>query len=436
MHIALGTVLTLDIEKPVAGGRMLARHEGRVALVWAAVPGERVRARVDRVAKGVIYAETVEVLTPSQDRRPAADWRCGGTVYAHVDYQRQLRLKGEVVRDALARIGKVPLSAPPMVIGSPEEGYRMRARLHTRDGRIGFYREGSHELCGLAESIQLRADTVAWLERAASKLGIDGLRAVRSIEIAENIPATERVCHLELRGTVNVGAVAALSTEAELTGLTASRFVADAPQVGYQVERLAGTPTVTDVLHVSDDSPPRAVRLRRDVRAFFQGNRYLLEPFMRDVIRRIPWGPVVDLYAGVGLFGLAVAAAGGDAVVLVEGDPVSAADLQVNAEPFEPRVQVHRASVESYLRNAPRVPGATFILDPPRTGVSSDAVNGVISRRPSRVVYVACDPATLARDVRAFLNAGYELEDLTGFDLFPNTAHIETVVTLTASMDR
>src|SRR3977135_4302445 len=118
---------------------MLARHKGQVVLVWGAIPGERVRARVERTGKGVLYAETIEVLSASPDRRDAsADWRCGGNVLAHVGYPRQLQLKSDIIRDALARIGRMPLADPPPVTASPEQGYRMRARLHVRNGRIGF----------------------------------------------------------------------------------------------------------------------------------------------------------------------------------------------------------------------------------------------------------------------------------------------------------
>src|SRR5688500_16896397 len=143
-----GSTVTFDVEKPAAGGRMLARHGGQVVLVWGAIPGERVTARVERVSKGVVYAETTEVLTASPDRRAVeADWRCGGNVYAHVAYERQRMLKGQIIQDALGRIGHLPLASPPDVIGSPDEGYRMRARLHAQEGRLGFFREGSHELC-------------------------------------------------------------------------------------------------------------------------------------------------------------------------------------------------------------------------------------------------------------------------------------------------
>jgi len=422
--IAPDALLTLEVDKPAAGGRMLARHDGQVVLVWGAIPGERVRARVERVGKGVAYAETLDVLSASQDRRPAAmDWRCGGNVYAHVAYERQRRLKGEIVQDALGRIGRVPLAVPPDVVGSPEAGYRMRARLHVSDGRVGFFREGTHELCDPVRTGQLLPDTCTVLQRIESHLGAEG-RGITMLEIAENVPATERVCHVEIAGNANVDALASLSIETGLTGLTAARVDRSG------VERLAGVPTVTDVLYVSDDTPPVVVRLRRDVRAFFQGNRYLLERLVRHVLGLLPPGPVVDLYAGVGLFGVSSLAAGAPDVTLVEGDPVSGADLQNNAEPFGPRARVRRSSVEAYLRSAPARHDATFMVDPPRTGMSREAMTAVIAQKPARIVYVSCDVATLARDVRTFIDAGYALDGLTGFDLFPNTAHVETVAVL------
>jgi tRNA/tmRNA/rRNA uracil-C5-methylase (TrmA/RlmC/RlmD family) len=175
------------------------------------------------------------------------------------------------------------------------------------------------------------------------------------------------------------------------------------------------------------------LRLRRDVRGFFQGNRFLLERLVRHVASLVPDGPVIDLYAGVGLFGLSLAAAGRDSITLVEGDPINGGDLLGNAEPFRGRVRVERRSVEMFLgaadlhRTTRLTHEATFIVDPPRTGLSKEALRGIVAVRPRRLVYVSCDVPTLARDTRGLLDAGYELATLSAMDMFPNTAHIETI---------
>jgi 23S rRNA (uracil1939-C5)-methyltransferase len=416
-----GSIVDLEIEKAAAGGRMLGRHEGQVVLVWGAVPGERVQARIERVGKGVIYAETTSVLRASPHRRPSpADWRCGGNALAHIDYARQLQVKGEIVQDAFRRIARSPLSAPPAVVASPESGYRMRARLHAHGARLGFYREGSHQLCDAAVSAQLLPSTLAWIADAEAIMQRDRLVGLGAVDVAESVDGEQRACHLELDADADAAPFAALADT--LVGLSAQR-AGDA-----HVDLLAGEPLITDVVTVVERQPEATVTLRRDVRAFFQGNRFLLERLVRHVVGLVPAGPVVDLYAGVGLFGLSVAAAGAEHVTLIEGDPISGADLETNAARFA-RVRVKRRSVETYLGAIPAARGsATFIIDPPRTGMSREALSGIVRVRPITIVYVSCDVATLARDTRVLLDAGYTLGPLTAFDLFPNTAHVETVV--------
>ena len=151
MSLTAGQQIALDIEKPVAGGRMIARHDGQVILVLGAIPGERVRATIERVEKRLAFATATEVLVPSPDRRgDARDPRCGGCLYAHVAYPRQLRMKAEVVADAFVRLGRIPLAEPVPVAPSPEHGYRIRARLHVRGGRLGLLPRGHPRLvrCG------------------------------------------------------------------------------------------------------------------------------------------------------------------------------------------------------------------------------------------------------------------------------------------------
>ncbi len=434
MSIQAGTVLTVEIEKPAAGGRMLARHEGQVVLVWGAIPGERVRARIERVGRGVLFAETAEVLTPSVDRRDVgADWRCGGNVFAHIVCARQLQLKAEIIRDTLGRIGHVWLPALPAVVASPEHGYRMRARLHARDRRLGFLLEGTHRLCDAGAAGQLLPETLAWIAETERFMAQERLNGLAGVEVAENVQGDERVCHLHLAAGTDAAPFARLVDGGRLTGLSAQR--ADLRGVA----QLMGTPFVSDVVTTQAGDVALTVQLRHHVCAFFQGNRFLLEPLVRHVVGLVAPGPVVDLYAGVGLFGLALAASGREGVTLVEGDPVSGADLAFNAEPFGPRVRVDRRSVETFLLGAgspdtsdtararEALETGTVIVDPPRTGISKDALGNLVRARPAHLVYVSCDIATLARDARVLLDGGYALDSVTGFDLFPNTAHVETV---------
>jgi 23S rRNA (uracil1939-C5)-methyltransferase len=410
-------LLALVPEKPAAGGRMLARHEGLVILVAGAIPGERVRARVERVERSLAFARVEEVLEPHPARRPVeGDPRCGGSVLAHIQYAEQCRLKGEVIRDALARVGRIPLEGPIEVVPSPETGYRMRARLHLRGERAGFFLEGTHQVCDAAMTRQLLPETVRAASTLADRLRAGGFAADADIEVSENRPGDQRAMHIEVAREAAPASVPPMGPVDGLTGLTWSTGDSE-PAHG-----LIGQPYVEDVV--------RGVRLRRHVRAFFQGNRYLLDELVAAVTGACPPGPVIDLYAGVGLFGLCLAAGGGHQVVAVEGHDASAADLEANAAPLGEAVRVERTSVERFLaRRHPRRP-FTLVLDPPRTGMTREAAAGAIALKAARVVFVSCDVATLARDLRRFLDAGYRLDSVRGFDLFPNTAHVEALALL------
>lgn len=412
----VGDMVTLDVEKPAVGGRMIARLEGQVVLVAGAIPGERVSATIERVGKGVLYAQTAAVELASSDRRePFTDPLCGGCLYAHVNYERQTALKAQVIADAFGRIGRIPLRSPVPVMASDESGYRMRARLHVRGERIGFFREGSHDVCDARATRQLLPDTCDLLDRLASALQSNDGARVRELEVSENIVASQRVIHIEADGAVSPHTWMVLGNLPRLTGLTTSP--------GHTV---AGNPRVTDTLLVDG----RSVTLQRHVLAFFQGNRHLLNALVSAVIAEIePGATVIDLYAGVGLFSMAAAVARDARVIAVEGDRAAAEDLALNAAPLDDSVQAIHQPVETFTARR-REPPAVLIVDPPRTGMSKEALLGAINLRAQKVVYVSCDVATLARDVRRFLDVGYSLERIKAFDLFPNTPHVEAVVTL------
>ncbi len=161
-----GDTVVVDVERPAVGGRMIARHDGRIVFVSGAIPGERVEVRIERVQRQVAWAETTKVVTASPDRVPVPPGlACGGQLLAHVADDRQRALKGAMIADALRRIGKVTVEAPIAMRGGPADGYRTRARIHVRGGRAGFFAEGTHRLCDLTESRQLLAESVATIER-------------------------------------------------------------------------------------------------------------------------------------------------------------------------------------------------------------------------------------------------------------------------------
>ncbi len=412
--LTVGDTLSLTIEKPAAGGAMIARHDGRIVLVTGAIPHEQVRAQIIRIAKGVVHAQTVDVVERSADRRePPGDPLCGGCLYAHITYARQLEIKAQVIADAFARIARLPLTADVPVTPSPETGYRMRARLHMRGGQLGFFREGTHDICDAAQTRQLLPATVDVLARLGAALRSLGPDAVHALELSENADASHRVVHLEPAAPVGARTLDLLGATEGLTGF-ASPF-------GNR-----GDVHVIDRMTL-DDRPPLA--LRRHVLAFFQGNRFLLADLVSHVVSQVAAGSeVVDLYAGVGLFALAAAATRGARVTAVEGDRFAADDLRDNCAAMPAATAVHEAVETFVARDRAGAPAPdTVIVDPPRTGLSREALDGTLRLDANRLVYVSCDVATLARDACRIVDGGYAIEHLRAFDLFPNTPHVEVV---------
>jgi tRNA/tmRNA/rRNA uracil-C5-methylase (TrmA/RlmC/RlmD family) len=421
----------LTIERPVAGGRMLARHDGRVILVAGAIPGETVRARIERVERGVAFARVEAVLTASPDRRtPLFDAACGGGVYAHVDPARQPLLKRDVILDGLRRGAGLAWEAPLVVAPSPEHGYRLRARLQVRDGRVGFFKEGTHVLCDAAPSAQLDPRTLDVAQRLVDGLGVVlGAASTDALEISENLDGSARAVHLHpidraLVATTLPASVAARLLVDGLTGVSVAT-------PGGGARTLAGDPIVGDDLSRIVAAAAPGVRLRRHAASFFQANRFLVGALAQAVVDAVTGdGPVWDLYAGVGLFAASLCATGRERVTAVEGDAVSSADLEANAAAFGGRLTVEACAVEDAVAAARLPADATVIVDPPRTGLSP-AVSHALSVSPAqRIVYVSCDVATLARDIKVFTAKGFTVVALHGFDLFPNTAHVEILAVL------
>jgi len=435
-------LLELTIERPVAGGRMLARHEGRVVFVSGAIPGERVRARVERTNKQTWFAATVEVIEASPDRRePPCDPACGGSTFAHIRYERQCALKREILVDAFHRLGKIEVPASLSVAASPEQAYRLRARLHPDRGRIGYFLEGTHRVCDAAATGQVSADAVAAATRVVAALG-PAVGQCSAALVSENVAATARVIHLEpvegarLDGAADALAAAAVASGPVVTGVTmlvrgALRVISGSGSVVDSADELfrgevpfgaaAAAPGAA-----TGPGPGAAVTWTRSAPSFFQANRYLVGSLVRGVLGAASADRVVDLYAGVGLFSVALAAAGAR-VLAVEGDGFAVEDLRTNAAVFGDRLVVAAMPVEAAATQPPRDRADVVVLDPPRSGASAETIEGIAAWRVPKLVYVSCDPPTLARDAARLAARGYRLTSLEAFDMFPNTPHVEAI---------
>lgn len=420
-----GAILDLSIEKPAYPGRGLARHSGRVVFVPRTYPGDRVRARVRATHRTWAEADLVELVEPSPARRapPCPNGPdCAGCTFQDVVPAEQLRLKEAVLRESLARARVTYDGAIGLTASEQEAGWRLRATLHA--GRVGgrfvlgYRRDGSPEVTDHRACLQLstRLNEVA--------------RRLRG-ELAERPELVGAAGELQLLEAPDGASVAGLLS----TGLPRARAASldglggDLP-LGIEFEP-RGTLWLRGDPHVR--VPLLGLELRVHVRSFFQSNRHLYEALAREVLALLPPGSgrVLDLYAGVGLFSLPLAARDGCEVVAVEHGGASTRDARANAAANGLAVRVMESDVAKALSDLAPAPSERVILDPPRTGAGPEVVSLIAGRQPATIVYVSCDPPTLARDLAHFARLGYHARSLRLVDLFPNTFHLETIAELT-----
>lgn len=408
--------LELEVGAPAAGGGFVARaDDGRVVFVRHALTGERVRAVLTQQTASFLRADAVEVLRPSADRvEPpcpyAGPGRCGGCDYQHVAVARQRALKAELVAEQLRRVARVML-APEVepVPGAPTGlGWRTRVQLAVGpDGRPGLHRHRSRELEHVDRCLLATPD-------------VDAVGAQR----------------LEWPGAASVE-VAAVPGQAvvHVAGRAGVRLPELPDGVGAVVE---GRP-----VRVPHGLAHTVLGRRFEVAAggFWQVHTGAADTLARVVLDGLdprPGERVLDLYAGAGLFAALLGERVGPdgAVLAVEQDARACADAARNVHDL-PHVRVRTAPVTPALLRGAGADGVDLVvLDPPRAGAGLAVSRALAQLTPRRLAYVACDPASFARDLRVLLDAGWGVAGLRAFDLFPMTEHIELVAVLEPPVSR
>ncbi|CAB5054810.1 unannotated protein [freshwater metagenome] len=384
---AVGDIFETEIEKVAHGGHFIARHEGAVFFIRHGIPGEKCRVVITSTGSSFNRGDVVEVLTPSPDRvSPPCSYAhrggCGGCDFQHISMARQRQLKSDVITEQFARIAKMDLRIEVEEV-SPSLHWRTRSIATTNSaGRLGFYGARSHNVVPIDDCIIMAPDM------KMPELAARSWKAEVRIEIAVSSMKERNI---------------ALATKESKARLTEGNQTLHEEVMGK-------------VLEVSQDS-------------FWQSNASTPATLTRAVLdyAELRSGDhVLDLYGGVGLFtSVMVDIVGIDgAIDLIEGSKSATGDAARNFAK-NPNVKIATGDVALHL---PRITSAdVVVLDPPREGAGKIVVSEIVRLTPRRVVYVACDPAALARDTGYFLEKGYTLSTIRAFDLFPMTHHIECV---------
>lgn len=423
------TSIDVDIEKIVAGGDGLARHEGRVVFVPATAPGERHRVEIVQQKKDYLRAQSVVCLEPSRSRRQAPCphfGSCGGCSLMHIDLESQLAAKRAVLLESLERKG-VPTSDVPLALArSPETGYRTRLRFHVASGAspdMGFHRRGSRIIEDVP-TCQHASDGLsgAWSRmRGIAAAQPELVRGVVSIELQESTPGGRIVGHFLVRSRDDLrrfdhDVVETLGRRSALAGLVVSTG-----SRGVQW----GEPFVHHVVG--------GVSLRQSVGAFFQTNRCMLERLVAAATPSQPIARLVDFYCGVGLFSISLAAHASE-IVGVETSSVTVRDARFNAEAAGvDHARFIQADVSRFASEFRFRADDYVVADPPRGGLARVVSDALARSALQRLSYVSCDPPALGRDAARLREHGLRLVRLELLDLFPNTHHFETVATFARS---
>lgn len=463
MRIAL---LNLEIEKLIYGGDGLARvpsgaapakdtsrkkhprvgstkvrqnqprTQGKAAFVPFVLEGELIQAKVVEEKPGFIRARAEKIVSASEQRiEPHCPYflKCGGCHYQHTSYENQLRIKSSIFTETLRRITKIELPESPRVYPSAPWNYRNRTRMKVRGGSrfaIGYYRFASHELlpieqCPISSPLINRAITALWqLGRAGSVP-----THVEEIEFFANADDTKLLLEMNLDNHAEAAGSDVVDFVSELRrAVPAIVGVALFRKEGESLRHEVVSQALRNVFGV--DSMPyitNSYQYQVSVGSFFQTNRFLTDTMVELVTAEQTGDYALDLYSGVGLFALPLSQNFRE-VAAVEAAPYSYHDLRKNSPS---NVSTYRALTEYFLAGVEEIARFDYVVvDPPRSGLGELAAQRLALIAPPRITYVSCDPATLARDLKMLVEAGYKVRETHLIDLFPQTFHIESIVKL------
>ncbi len=393
--------------------------DGRAVFVPFGLPGERVRIRLTEEKKNFARGELVEILEASQERiqpKCAHFGICGGCHYQNLSYKNQLEAKTEILRDQLTRIGKIENPPVAPMVASPSEwNYRNHVQFHlTGDGKIGFV---SALTPNPSPVIGRGAQVIPISECHLPEPSINAFWP--EIQFESNID----IARVSLRAGADEDLMLILESDSPET-----------PELEIEAD--------VSVVHLFEEHPVVMAGanhilmrvLRRDFRvsagSFFQVNTAMAEKMVDHLLAALPVSnsdTLLDLYCGVGLFSAFFASRAGR-VIGIESSPSACEDFVVNLDEFE-NVELYEGAAEEIL---PAFVGrnniSTYsIVDPPRAGLDARVVDAVQALGPRVIAYVSCDPSTLARDAKRLIAGGYSLKQVTPFDLFPQTYHIESI---------
>lgn len=443
----------LEITGYTAEGLGVARLEGRVVFIPGTIQGETWEVQLLKVKTNIAWGRGLRLLVPSPERLdpdcPLAG-RCGGCQYRHMSYPEELRAKQQRVQDALTRLGGASLELPPILGAETPLRYRNKVQFPVAVEKyglaLGYYRARSHDVLDVEDCL-LQPDMVSRLRRAFKQWMAQyrvpaydetaGTGLIRHLYVRTN-QAGEALCCVVANGKRLPHApelVAALRRAVPtLTGLVLNVNTKDTNVIlGASYRTVWGQDFLEETLC--------GMVFRLSVPSFFQINRAQTERLYETALEfagLTGQETVLDLYCGIGTISLAMARKAGQ-VIGAEIVPEAIQDAQANAQRngiSNARFLCGDAGQAAFQLASEGVRPQVICVDPPRKGLAPEVPEILSSMSPDRIVYVSCDPATLARDLKRFSSVGYLAERAQAVDLFPRTAHVETVVLLGRELEK